>query len=1018
MLSLLVGLIILGSAGFLALTQAARASIPSALSEDRGSAGQGEGAVTATPIPSAPCPPGTPTRVPTPAFTPGPGCSAIPAAGDLDAAITTSSGAYTEVLFTHHSTTCSYPIGLAIYRRFDPNIDHQQLYDYALAVIPPNSSLVLRVNNPPCAFQADAFYGEILYSFAGGVRYGSRLLDDTFGHGHNWCTQSCATPTATLPGPVPSSTATLPPPPPSNTPPPGPTNTNTALPPTGTRTSTPGPTNTNTALPPTGTRTSTPGPTNTNTALPPTSTRTSTPGPTNTNTALPPTSTRTSTPGPTNTNTALPPTSTRTNTPTNTPTPGCLVLTGSITTTDPTFQRPNTFSQGGSCSTSSTGAGVHYDVYEVNMASAATVQASLCAAGGGSANFDTFIAIYQAPGGAQQPGFIPNACTIAEAANDDFCGSASQVQANVVAGYFYVVVTQYSTNTSLCTGGLCYGDYSLSVQGLAGCPLPTATPTNTATVTRTVTMTPTGGVPTATATRTATITPCPFQPLGTFTGSITTNDPTFQRPNAFTQGGSCSTSSTGAGVHYDVYELTTASTATIQASLCAAGGGSANFDTFLAIYQAPGGAQQPGFIPNGCTIAQAANDDFCGSASQIQANVVAGYYYVVVTQYSTSSNSCTGGLCYGDYTLALSQSSCTPVPTFTPGTVPTATPTPAVCIPNQTFTGAITANDPSHTNFVNFYPTPSTCGPTPACPGVITDSSSYHYDTYTFVNMTGSAQCITVTVNAGGCGAGSTGLAAYAYLGTFNPASLCTNYAGGANGQISGTSSFQLTVPAGSTFTVEVEEYVAGAFCSSYTVTVGSCAAAQPPAPPRPFTDVPVGSTFYPYVTCLITKDIVSGYPDGTFRPNNNVTRGQAAKIVANAGGYNDRIPVARQTFRDVPNTQPFWLYIERAAAHGILAGYPDGTFHPNNNVTRGQLAKIAAKAAGYSEPVTTQTFRDVPVGNPFYLYIERMAQRHLISGYPDGTFRPTANLTRGQAAKIVSNTLLPDCVATGIDKP
>jgi hypothetical protein len=67
MLSLLVGLVLLGSAGFLALTQAARASVPSALSEGRGSAGPGEGAVTATPTPSDPCPPGTPTRVPTPA---------------------------------------------------------------------------------------------------------------------------------------------------------------------------------------------------------------------------------------------------------------------------------------------------------------------------------------------------------------------------------------------------------------------------------------------------------------------------------------------------------------------------------------------------------------------------------------------------------------------------------------------------------------------------------------------------------------------------------------------------------------------------------------------------------------------------------------------------------------------------------------------------------------------------------------------------------------------------------------
>ena len=80
--------------------------------------------------------------------------------------------------------------------------------------------------------------------------------------------------------------------------------------------------------------------------------------------------------------------------------------------------------------------------------------------------------------------------------------------------------------------------------------------------------------------------------------------------------------------------------------------------------------------------------------------------------------------------------------------------------------------------------------------------------------------------------------------------------------------------------------------------------------------------------------------------------------------------------------------------------------------MSRGQLAKIAANAAGYNEPVTTQSFRDVASDQPFYLYIERMAQRGLISGYPDGTFRPGNEVTRGQASKIVTNTLLPNCAA------
>jgi hypothetical protein len=124
---------------------------------------------------------------------------------------------------------------------------------------------------------------------------------------------------------------------------------------------------------------------------------------------------------------------------------------------------------------------------------------------------------------------------------------------------------------------------------------------------------------------------------------------------------------------------------------------------------------------------------------------------------------------------------------------------------------------------VNFAVQASSCGATPPCPGVITDSSSYHYDTYTFVNTTGSTQCVTVTVNAGGCGVGSVGLASYVYLSSYDPSTLCANYAGGANAQITGSTSYGLSVPAGQTFVVEVEEYVAGAGCTSYSVTVGSC---------------------------------------------------------------------------------------------------------------------------------------------------------------------------------------------------
>jgi hypothetical protein len=186
------------------------------------------------------------------------------------------------------------------------------------------------------------------------------------------------------------------------------------------------------------------------------------------------------------------------------------------------------------------------------------------------------------------------------------------------------------------------------------------------------------------------------------------------------------------------------------------------------------------------------------------------------------------------------------------------------------------------------------------------------------------------------------------------------------------------------------------------------------------FTDVPAGSTFYDYIRCLACRNVLGGYPDSTFRPNAQVTRGQLAKIVSNAAGFNDT-PTG-QTFVDVAPGSTFYDYIERMASRNIIGGYPDGTFRPNNSATRGQIAKIVSNAAGYNDTPTGQTFEDVAPNSTFYLYIERIASRGIINGYPCGGlnepcgtgskpyFRTGANATRGQLAKVVSNGFFPNC--------
>ena len=199
------------------------------------------------------------------------------------------------------------------------------------------------------------------------------------------------------------------------------------------------------------------------------------------------------------------------------------------------------------------------------------------------------------------------------------------------------------------------------------------------------------------------------------------------------------------------------------------------------------------------------------------------------------------------------------------------------------------------------------------------------------------------------------------------------------------------------------------------------------------FTDVPATNTFYANIRCLACKGILGGYSDGTFRPNNDITRGQIAKVVSNAAGFNEN-PGA-QIYEDVNPTNTFYAWINRLSMRGHMGGYHCGTvptepcgtpnrpyFRPNANATRGQLAKIVASAAQIAGTPTGQRYEDVEPDSTFYVWIEQLSALGVMGGYPCGGpgepcgpdnkpyFRPNNNVTRGQASKIVANTFFPGC--------
>ena len=173
------------------------------------------------------------------------------------------------------------------------------------------------------------------------------------------------------------------------------------------------------------------------------------------------------------------------------------------------------------------------------------------------------------------------------------------------------------------------------------------------------------------------------------------------------------------------------------------------------------------------------------------------------------------------------------------------------------------------------------------------------------------------------------------------------------------------------------------------------------------FTDVLPTDYFYQGVQYLYCHGAISGYADNTFRPYNDTTRGQLAKIIVLAEGFPINTSGAPH-FTDVPSTNPFYAFIETAYNRGIVSGYADNTFRWGANVTRAQLSKIIVGAEGWSiNTVNGPHFTDVGTTHPFYPYIETAYNRGIISGYADGTFRPSNNATRGQIAKIVYSALI-----------
>ena len=169
------------------------------------------------------------------------------------------------------------------------------------------------------------------------------------------------------------------------------------------------------------------------------------------------------------------------------------------------------------------------------------------------------------------------------------------------------------------------------------------------------------------------------------------------------------------------------------------------------------------------------------------------------------------------------------------------------------------------------------------------------------------------------------------------------------------------------------------------------------------FPDVAVSNAHYQAIQYLKDRLIINGYPDGLFRPDGIVTRAEILKIAANGAGIaTDSFAGQNAVFPDVANNHPLKQYVNWAQTTGIVKGYSDGTFRPEAVVTRGEAAKILLKINNLTpDTPNNYYFLDVPQTLDLAPYIYFSVLKNLVNA--NGNRFGTGNgMKRGDVAEMM----------------
>ncbi|TYO93262.1 S-layer homology domain-containing protein [Desulfallas thermosapovorans] len=144
-------------------------------------------------------------------------------------------------------------------------------------------------------------------------------------------------------------------------------------------------------------------------------------------------------------------------------------------------------------------------------------------------------------------------------------------------------------------------------------------------------------------------------------------------------------------------------------------------------------------------------------------------------------------------------------------------------------------------------------------------------------------------------------------------------------------------------------------------------------------------------------KGLAGGYPDGTFKPNNQITRAEFVALVNRATGKSN--PLAEANFKDVNKSHWFYGEVAVATGAGYVGGYSDGTFKPDNPISRQEVASIMSRLLQLGDNATQVSFQDAQgIAAWATDAVNAVVSAGIMGGYTDGTFKAASPITRAEA--------------------